>query len=443
MQRRRRGHRVPPGVKPSESHVRRFLEREHDIFEDVTNTVHIEDFQEFEDHMGEIDFKLSYGYSGRQVALIILHYMLFHDQIKTRDTNYEYGLPSNGITRLLDKVGAKIEEYVNANLQMGTYEERAEHARRHLPNELQNPLATLIIDGTHVPISYSDVLKWFGIEGDSDISYKLSKRAVNIQVVINTAMRAVWIDKGQPGGVHDMRCVWRSNLERIVDQRDVIMGDLGYLNDRLEMLILTPYKKPQNAELSAQQEQYNTIFNGKRVEIEQFFGLLKLRFPIFRCGYRGPIHHLMTLFKLGCVFINKSLDRERLTERELRDAMLFERSLMRCYEDQQFVANIPENILHDFDRRERHGRVVIQYNARQDEDEEWEIANHRRSQNAAYREQYQRLMDRRREREQEERDHVEQRRQQIQQLRAQAQPLRPQPRRVPAPGFGVADMGNH
>jgi hypothetical protein len=210
-------HRAPPGLKPNEKHVRKFQERELDIWEDITNSIHYEDLQEFVDHMSTIDFPLCYGYNGAQAAHIILHYMLFHDQCKTSDTNYEYGMPANGLKRMLDQIANKIEEFNAANIQWGTVEQRKEIARRGLPPQLQNPLATFIIDGTHIPVVYHQPTSVFGYNIDSNYLFKTGKKAVCYQVVINAMMCAIHTDRGQPAGVHDLRCVVRSDLERLVD----------------------------------------------------------------------------------------------------------------------------------------------------------------------------------------------------------------------------------
>jgi hypothetical protein len=133
---------------------------------------------------------------------------------------------------------------------------------------------------------------------------------------------------------------------------------------------LTLFKKPPNEELSARKKAYNVIFNRKRVDIEQYFGLLKLRFSMFRCGYCGPLKHLLTLFCLACTFTNKSLDRDRLTDINCRNTLMLERSLNREFKDKPFelvgdVAQLPE-----FERRERRSGVVYCYTPCQNEDEE-------------------------------------------------------------------------
>ncbi|KAL0486466.1 hypothetical protein AKO1_012027 [Acrasis kona] len=93
------------------------------------------------------------------------------------------------------------------------------------------------------------------------------------------------------------------------------------------------------------EKRYNEVFNGHRVMIEQFFGFLKLKFPMFRCEYRGPIKHLRTLLYLAVAFTNMSIRRGNHTEREKSDAELFEKREQRHYEDEsyQFRGNV-ENL---------------------------------------------------------------------------------------------------
>jgi hypothetical protein len=43
------------------------------------------------------------------------------------------------------------------------------------------------------------------------------------------------------------------------------MGDLGYMKDRLNFLILTPYKKSSDGELTETEKKYNKEFNRKRI----------------------------------------------------------------------------------------------------------------------------------------------------------------------------------
>lgn len=406
----RRSRRQHHGPTPSVSHVEAFEEKYDSIYNDVTDTVHFEDVEEFIEHMEDTTgYNLPYGYKPGQAALIILHWMCFHDQTKTRDLNYEYGMPSNGIQRILKKCAGLIEEFSQEHIKWGTVETRTEKSRRSMPAGLQTPLPTFIIDGTHILVSYHDPVDKLGLNGDSPFSYKLKKKAANFQVAIDGNMQCIWTDNGQPGGVHDIRAVWRSDLERRVDEiRDVGMGDLGYLNDRLNFLMITPYKKPINGELTEVEKRYNKMFNGKRVQIEQFFGLVKRLFPIFRCGYRGPLECLAPLFRLGCTFVNKSIERGRVTERDLRDAYEEEKRNQRNYEDQPLTedpTNFPE-----LGNRRRTGRVVIIPNASQEEEELWSISRGRRSDPERYQLAFSNMMTYRREREEEEIVYHEQRR---------------------------------
>jgi hypothetical protein len=78
--------------------------------------------------------------------------MLFHDQYTTHGMDYEFGMPANGFLRILDQVVKIFEEYNNLEIKWGTVEDRIDAARRGMPAELQDPLPTFIIDGTHIPV---------------------------------------------------------------------------------------------------------------------------------------------------------------------------------------------------------------------------------------------------------------------------------------------------
>ncbi|KAL0486467.1 peroxiredoxin [Acrasis kona] len=58
-----------------------------------------------------IECSIPYGFTKEQVGMILVHYMMFHDQISTKTTKYEYGLPGNGITRILDKVDKALLDF--------------------------------------------------------------------------------------------------------------------------------------------------------------------------------------------------------------------------------------------------------------------------------------------------------------------------------------------
>ena len=396
-----------------------FEQRKDTLYEEITDTIHFEDFDELIQHfIEEIKTPLPYGFSAEAAAYVVVHTMCFHDQARTRDLKYDYGLPANGLGRLLNRVQRYIESFNVSNIQWGTIDQREAVARRGMPTRFHAPLLTFIIDGTHVPVMYHDPVVAFGLDGDSGSSYKLGRWAVNFQVALDAEMQCIWTDDGQPGGVHDIRAVWRSDLERIVHARDVGMGDLGYMNNRLSFLILTPYKKPTNGELSDRERNYNEQFNSKRVEIEQYFGLLKLKFPIFRCGYRGPLKVLPSLFRLGCVLINRYLLRERNVERERRDAYLLERREQRDFEDVPYEGNVDR--LPEFRRRRRSGRVMTMVTPRQEEDEEWEISSHRRSNIEEYQLRFGRLVQQRADQERNDRQFYDERMPEIARQRAAA-----------------------
>jgi hypothetical protein len=127
-------------------------------------------------------------------------------------------MPSNGLQSIFKKWAIDIETFNQKNIVWGTVYSRIQDGRRSMPASFQLSLPIFIIDSTHVPVNYHNPAGVFGIEGDSPYSFKLNKMAVNLQVVINGNTQCIWTDNGQPGGVHDIRSVWRSDLEIRIDK---------------------------------------------------------------------------------------------------------------------------------------------------------------------------------------------------------------------------------
>lgn len=123
--------------------------------------------------------------------------------------------------------------------------------------------------------------------------YNFKLHCARYQVAICANQRGYWVDDGNPAGCHDMRCIWRSNFfEQFQDYSQVtIIADTAYIGNYYPIHRITPYKKPCNSNLSAEQERFNKLLARDRVRIENFFGALKFRFQCFHVPYRGPLHH--------------------------------------------------------------------------------------------------------------------------------------------------------
>ncbi len=63
--------------------------------------------RDFLHHMRELDgmdLHIPYGYTGEQVGMMLLHYMVRHNSLDTRSYVNWWGIPLNGIKRILEKV---------------------------------------------------------------------------------------------------------------------------------------------------------------------------------------------------------------------------------------------------------------------------------------------------------------------------------------------------
>jgi hypothetical protein len=132
-------------------------------------------------------------------------------------------VPKSTLKKLLKKLESFIQEYSKTFIEWGNVEERLELASKYFPSKFKD--CTAIINGTHIRC-HKKYHPYYS--SDSFYSYKLKGWAVSFQVVLSPENKVIWIDNGQPAGVHDYRCVWRSDLERKVDfKKDKIIGDLS------------------------------------------------------------------------------------------------------------------------------------------------------------------------------------------------------------------------
>lgn len=144
-----------------------------------------------------------------------------------------------------------------------------------------------------------------------------------MQVIVNGQGLAIWTDNGNPAGVHDYRCIWRSDLVRKIDfAQDSLIADLGYQGKRLRVYFETPLPKGQILTLA--DEVTSKKFHATRVLVEHFFGVLKLRFPIFRVGYQGPSTCFVPLFRFGSSLINLLRKRNQISRVEEEQGRLLQ-----------------------------------------------------------------------------------------------------------------------
>ena len=187
-------------------------------------------------------------------------------------------------------------------------------------------------------------------------------------MIINAENKAIWVDKGQPAGVHDYRCIWRSNLEQKANfKKDKFISDLGYRGSRIRVHFLTPYPEPKTGELNNSKKRFNYELRSLRVKIEHWFGMLKRRFHLLR-EYRGPIEILPSLFLLACAFLNQLIDGNDIREEEWEEARN-EINIEELQEDDPYDGEL--------DVREQIGRQQRVLNPREMEQQEWDSSEGR------------------------------------------------------------------
>ena len=199
--------------------------------------------------------------------------------------------------------------------------------------------------------------------GANYISFKTGKWCYSMQVIVDGQGLVIWTDNGNPAGVHDYRCIWRSDLVRKIDfDQDALMADLGYQGKRLRVYFETPLPKDQIFTLADQTD--SNVFHSTRVRIEHFFGVLKLRFPIFRIGYQGPASCFVTLFRLGCAFINLLRQRGQISRVEEEQGHFLQ------LEDESSSNDAPYD--GPLDSVESRGRVRVLQTPGSQEEQQWQ-----------------------------------------------------------------------
>jgi hypothetical protein len=142
---RRRGNRntgteriIPNWVRPpSSSHIEVLEARWENIYNAVKKHLPIPNFiDQFIEFMDQsIEKPLNYGYSGRHIALILLHYLTHHSKLRSCEFRKEWGMPKNGLTRIIPKLLRVIEQWNVDHIHFGTFEDRQDDARRAMPPE--------------------------------------------------------------------------------------------------------------------------------------------------------------------------------------------------------------------------------------------------------------------------------------------------------------------
>ncbi len=138
----------------------------------------------------------------------------------------------------------------------------------------------LILDGTVIRINR--------IRAHNRLYYsgKHKHHGVNLQGLMDPYGRMIWISNGLPGSTHDLSAARSHNVLHVINQAETIYlyADKGYVGGESEKL-LTPRKKPQNAELPDADKEKNRALSATRAVCERGFAVLKNWHVLDR--YRG------------------------------------------------------------------------------------------------------------------------------------------------------------
>jgi hypothetical protein len=231
--------------------------------------------------------------------LIINYCALFHKNYTVEKLDELIDVDKNFIARSLDKMKPLFDEFNKLKLIFPTKEDLETVSLESA--DVENWKRThFILDGTDIRIKQK--IKDFKLlTPDSFKSKKLNfKNGVKFQVAISLDSQIIFCDDGNPGGVHDLRALWRSNFH-FGHLNLTGLVDTGYINRFYPVKLIFPSK---GTDLSEYQKTRNALIQRERGKIEKVFGLLKSRFECFSDGYRFPLRTISTLFKYACVATN-------------------------------------------------------------------------------------------------------------------------------------------
>lgn len=137
--------------------------------------------------------------------------------------------------------------------------------------------------------------------------------SVTLQGICDYKLRFIDVCIGPPGKIHDAR-VFKlsfisSDLPHIYGKDYHIIGDNAY---NLREYLLTPYE--DCGALTTEEINYNKIFNGTRVLIENTFGILKGRFRQLTCLEFHSVHKMSKFIIACCVIHNLCIDNDDFIE---------------------------------------------------------------------------------------------------------------------------------
>jgi hypothetical protein len=126
------------------------------------------------------------GFSKEDTAYMLLYYMLFSEEVNTKNFKEKLGMPGSQWAGALEKFLGSVEEFNKIHIVCGRLSERRIAACTMSTN---NQHCTGILDGVHIKVLYLKASDQF--LGGNYISYKFQKPALNIQVVVNGFTQAI------------------------------------------------------------------------------------------------------------------------------------------------------------------------------------------------------------------------------------------------------------
>lgn len=158
------------------------------------------------------------------------------------------------------------------------------------------------IDGSHIPIQKPH------IDGDDYYNRKYGF-SILLQAVVDADMKFTNCYAGDPGRMHDTRCLRRSllyaraerDVNRVFPHGTFLLGDKGYIGYG-HRWIVTPFK--DNQIVDPDQTDFNRRVSKTRVKVECAFGILKARFRKLKMVEARDMDIIVRMVLACCVLHN-------------------------------------------------------------------------------------------------------------------------------------------
>jgi hypothetical protein len=282
----------------------------------------------------------------------MLYYCCFHQEATTDHIKSYLDVPKTDVEKILHRMMIPIREFNLEHITVDNFNERSSEVRNVLNNQFQNLFnmeeysnITTIIDGSDFFLGnkVTNNSQWIG---SNFTSHKTKKKGLRYQFVMDVGTKTIILtDFGNPAGVHDWRCLFRTNFHMLLNRNDHLLGDAAYRGE-YEIDITAVPNKDDDEEL------YNLLHN-LRKEIEIFFGYMKNRFDIMRSSirYRGASRFHPDIVRLCTSLTNISITQDLITEIEYNEVLAE-------LEDEENITSFEEYLANVEDNRDRVGNLI-------------------------------------------------------------------------------------